>query len=274
MTSRLGSNGAIVRPSSNSRRQAVARAAVSRVIDLTTDLEHLSNPHNTFQRTHAPTVRPRNIENRRPTQPQSSIVFVAKAYHHYPNQEYKRVNPRYIGVYSDLGEARVAAREHYKQVTGCAVGWDHSWQEHDSKWFLKAKNSSKTERWTIAIKKRRRESGPAEEEERVEEESAAEESPSESESAEERYSYVLRVDYWCDHFDQEEKEVVAVYSDLATANKAARKEYRKRCEDIGTEPDYSSDRHTAQDGRTSYKLEWEGEGMETWDVHLEKKPRR
>ena len=115
-----------------------------------------------------------------------------------------------------------------------------------------------------------------EEEEEAEEgeESAAEELSSEIEAVEEQYSYVLRVDYWCDHFSQKEDKVLAVYSDLATANKAARKEYRKCCENVGTEPDYSLARHTASDGRTSYKFEWEGEGIDTWDIHLEKKPRR
>ena len=283
MTSRLDSNGAIVRPSSNSRRQAIARAAASRAVNFPTDLEHLSNPQGSFNTIHAPTRRPRNADYRRPPQTQSSISFVVKAYNHYPNQAYKRVNSKYIGSYSDLEKARAAARKDCKRITECAGGWNCSWREHDSKWFLKAKDSRRSECWTIVIKMRWREPGPGEkdmddeeekEEEGEEEESAAEESSSENESAEEQYSYVLKVHHRCDHFDQDEDEVLAVYSDLATANKAARKEYRTRCEDLGTEPDYRSARNTAQDGRTSYKLEWEGEGIETWDVHLDKKPRR
>ena len=262
MPSRLRCNGAITKPS-KPRRRTVALTA-SRLRELTKE---------TSAQTGLWTVKPSiTTEHRDLSRAQEANTFVVKAYHHYPHQEYKSVRPEEVGTYPDLWEAQTAATEYCWRVTNKFADCESSWHEHGGKWLLGARDWGKKEYWTIVVKKRRYERGPAKEEERYEEEdkSATVASRSRSKSATKLCTYLLKVEHGNDEWDYTTSEVIGVYTDLDAANEAALEKFRKARDNIQADPDHAAKRRM-NCGLASYELKWEGNGIETWHIYLQPK---
>ena len=149
MTSRLGRNGAIVRPSSTLRTHAPPQTAFSRAI-LTSDLDRLSSSDRSPWRSGLAI----STESRKLLETQEAVAYVVKAYHHHLYRAYDSVEYIPLGAHRDLGRAETVARNHYHRVSEYAhtCGWSYNWRKKDNQWFLEAMNYDDNECWTIVIK--------------------------------------------------------------------------------------------------------------------------
>ena len=129
MSSRLGRNGAIVRPSSASRAPNLVRAAAaSRAIDLTEDAPNAAtrplspNPH--ARRTDPP------------------LLYVVSAHHHHGFWERHGQGIDLVGIYTTREEATRAARHRYRREESEVDNeWEHRWDQVDGELCLKAKRA-------------------------------------------------------------------------------------------------------------------------------------
>ena len=124
MSSRLGPNGRIVRPSSASRRAAASRV---NIIDLTDDAPGAARP-----------ILPNDPYER--TSGTGPLLYAVSAHHHYPWEPYGLgENTDFVGIFATLEEAKNAARGrlHYEECR--ADGWEYRWDQDHDRLILKAR---------------------------------------------------------------------------------------------------------------------------------------
>ena len=125
MSSRLGPNGGIVRPSSASRRAAASRV---NVIDLTDDdAPGAARP-----------ILPNDPHER--TSRTDPLLYGVYAHHHYPwRHSGEGESTDFVGIYATLEEAKIAARSRFRREESTADGWEYRWDLVYDKLCLKAR---------------------------------------------------------------------------------------------------------------------------------------